>query len=101
MQQIYLRKARRAAQISQVEMAAKIGKSYSTYQKYEQGLIEVPGDVRKQLSRILGVAEDDLFRSSLRELSDEDQRILDLYNNAEVPAKQIVVEILERHQIRG
>ena len=58
----YLRYARRAARLTQREMADRVGVHIITYADYENGRIEPSLPVAWKISRILGVSVEDMAR---------------------------------------
>lgn len=57
---INIQRARKAAGLTQAQLAEKIGKGFSTVQKYELGLTNPPIDVVRKIAEALGVPLADL-----------------------------------------
>jgi len=56
-----IRETRLSRGISQIELGNRVGISYGTMCRYENGHVVVPIKIRKKLSRILKAGEADLF----------------------------------------
>lgn len=77
-----------ASSLTQAELAKKIGKSYGTMQKYEQGLIEPSFDVLNKICVACGVTIDTLLsyepNSHITYLTDKFTQVVEkLYKSAE------------------
>lgn len=56
-----LRSRRRELDLTQAEVAKRVGKSTPTVHRYEVGTVAVPVDVLRKLARALRLAVDPLF----------------------------------------
>lgn len=77
---VNIQQARKAAGLTQTQLAEKIGKGFSTVQKYEMGLASPPVEVLQKIASALGVSLADLVRPD--EPDREYELICDTLNSA-------------------
>ena len=56
-----IQKARITKGIRQVDLGNRVGVSYGTMSRMENGHVVVPLPIRKKLARVLGVSESEIF----------------------------------------
>lgn len=71
-----IKEYRKKAKLSQKELAQKIGKGYSTVQKYELNLTQPPIDVLNKIADVLNIGASALF-------ADDDNDLNTLFNALE------------------
>lgn len=59
-----IKKARKKRNLTQKELADRIGKTESSIRKYEKGLVQIPIDVLEQIALVLEVSPFDLMGSA-------------------------------------
>ena len=93
----YLAEIRKARGITQIEMAQRIGRSISSYQKYEYGDVKIPMKYRKMIAEVVGMEERELFPEN-ENLTPGEMDLVSYYRGAEESVKEIVMELLRAHQ---
>ncbi len=93
----YLAEIRKAHGITQIEMSQRIGRSISSYQKYEYGDVKIPAQYRKKIAEALGMDEKELFPEN-ENLTRGEMDLVSYYRGAEESVKEIVMELLRAHQ---
>lgn len=61
-----LKKLRLLAGLSQAQVAAKLGISQSTFQRWESGALPIPHEKRKTIAKVFGVKADELDKDSAK-----------------------------------
>lgn len=100
-----LKEARQRAQITQADVAKRLGVSYQTISSYERGVNRVDSDTLMKLCEIYGMtvgelmAEGDLpKKANFIELSVEEQELIDLYRRASEDDRLAVNLILRKYE---
>ncbi|MBI5188912.1 MAG: helix-turn-helix transcriptional regulator [Nitrospirae bacterium] len=85
----FIKKARKASNMSQMELAEKVGVSYQQIQKYEKGLSEITISRLSQIAEALGIPVNSFFADEKMmvsesvmhygKLSDEEETLIQLY----------------------
>ncbi len=70
---INIQRARKAAKLTQAQLADKIGKGFSTIQKYELGLTNPPIEVMRKIAEVLEVPLADLIN---QEVADNEYELI-------------------------
>lgn len=60
-----IKAARKAAGLTQRDLADKLGKSFSTVQKYENGLVEPPISIVPEIAEAIGVSPIELMETAI------------------------------------
>lgn len=100
--QTRLRELRNAAKLSQEATAEKVGISKISYQRYELGERDIPGDVLRRMAEFFGVSADYIMMttdiatpssSRIRQpLSLEEQELLDILRKVGPGERELIVE---------
>lgn len=60
-----IKAARKAAKLTQRELAEKLGKNFSTIQKYENGIVEPPISLIPEIAKAIGISPIELMETAI------------------------------------
>ncbi len=99
-----MKAARKSRHMTQRELADKLGKNFSTIQKYENGVIEPPVSMYVEIAGALGITPIELMETAIpwpedmqasTEARDRRSRLIFGYDNLNPTGQQIAVERVE------
>ena len=99
--QTRLRELRNAANLSQRATAEKVGVSKISYQRYELGERDIPGDVLKRMAEFFGVSADYIMMTSdepsraepnsYEQISEEEKELLSIFRQVDSWEQELIL----------